>query len=412
MAGLQVAPAAAPTPPQPANPARMLGRQPTLRDRLDSVGHDLQHRLEPLLSAADIAVGEMANFLDTPAAVEEALSEQRPLEVPPSPAAAAGPPSGAEARQAAAAEAQLVRAAGVWVDPQKIMLQDKLAFVLGVCNVVVTAFWVGRWPETYHHFWLLKDVLLFSLRFLVYRKSGMHYMMFEYCYFGNALGLYHLFLRPDSAFLRRFAFAVMSGPLMWSIIAMRNSLVFHDGDKLTTLMMHASPALSAWCMRWHPQPEWTAGMQAAQLAEWNSATWLQMAVVPAALNVGWAVAYFLLIFVFFNKRIQERGYQNMFTAMVTRPSARKSALARLVLSAPRRLQPVTYLAMHTFASWLSLLPTKIWFDHYWAHTAITAAVLLVSVWNGASFYFRVFARKMMREQAQREAAAADGKKAA
>ena len=92
----------------------------------------------------------------------------------------------------------------------------------------------------------------------------------------------------------------MSGPLMWSIIAMRNSLVrrcvcvcgsrcssmrsgrmcsaaaprswqqapaagdgsaprttaatlvhpstqvFHDGDKLTTLMMHASPALSAW----------------------------------------------------------------------------------------------------------------------------------------------------------------------
>ena len=122
-------------------------------------------------------------------------------------------------------------------------------------------------------------------------------------------------------------------------------------------------------MRWHPEPEWTAGMQAAQLAEWNSATWLQvctlfttqrpsitlmghhpqprglhmhcllppagaaaiamciqrrvhtpftpviprlqMAVVPAALNVGWAVAYFLLIFVFFNKRIQERGYQNM-----------------------------------------------------------------------------------------------------
>lgn len=39
----------------------------------------------------------------------------------------------------------------------------------------------------------------------------------------------------------------MTGPLMWSIVAMRNSLVFHDGDKITTLMMHASPALSAWC---------------------------------------------------------------------------------------------------------------------------------------------------------------------
>lgn len=44
----------------------------------------------------------------------------------------------------------------------------------------------------------------------------------------------------------QFSFAVMTGPLMWSIVAMRNSLVFHDGDKITTLMMHASPALSAW----------------------------------------------------------------------------------------------------------------------------------------------------------------------
>lgn len=33
---------------------------------------------------------------------------------------------------------------------------------------------------------------------------------------------------------------------MWAIVAMRNSLVFHDFDKMTTLMMHASPALVAW----------------------------------------------------------------------------------------------------------------------------------------------------------------------
>lgn len=44
----------------------------------------------------------------------------------------------------------------------------------------------------------------------------------------------------------QFSFAVMSGPLMWSIVAMRNSLVFHDGDKMTTLLIHASPALASW----------------------------------------------------------------------------------------------------------------------------------------------------------------------
>jgi hypothetical protein len=36
-----------------------------------------------------------------------------------------------------------------------------------------------------------------------------------------------------------------------------------------------------------------------------------MAVVPAALNLVWAVLYFLIVFLLFSRRIQERGYQNM-----------------------------------------------------------------------------------------------------
>lgn len=50
-------------------------------------------------------------------------------------------------------------------------------------------------------------------------------------------------LLPD---VLQLAFAHMAGPLTWAIVAMRNSLVFHDFDKMTTLMMHASPAMVAW----------------------------------------------------------------------------------------------------------------------------------------------------------------------
>lgn len=96
-------------------------------------------------------------------------------------------------------------------------------------------------------------------------------------------------------------------------------------------------------MRWYPQASWTAGMSKAEVADWNSATWAQMALMPAVLNIVWVSSYYLFIFVVVNKRIQERGYQNMFTAMVMRPSARKSPLARLVLSAPESLRPLMYL---------------------------------------------------------------------
>ncbi len=44
----------------------------------------------------------------------------------------------------------------------------------------------------------------------------------------------------------QLAFGQMSGYLTWAIVAMRNSLVFHDLDKITTLFMHISPALVGW----------------------------------------------------------------------------------------------------------------------------------------------------------------------
>jgi hypothetical protein len=47
------------------------------------------------------------------------------------------------------------------------------------------------------------------------------------------------------------------------------------------------------------------------LAAWNSCSWAQMALLPAALNIVWVAVYYLLIFVLFNRRIQQRGYQNM-----------------------------------------------------------------------------------------------------
>lgn len=36
-------------------------------------------------------------------------------------------------------------------------------------------------------------------------------------------------------------------------------------------------------------------------------------------------------------------------------------------------------------AWLSLLPTKLWFDSFILHTLVLAGVLLWSAWNGANF---------------------------
>lgn len=40
------------------------------------------------------------------------------------------------------------------------------------------------------------------------------------------------------------------GPLSWSILIFKNSIVLHDIDQMTSVFIHLSPALVFWCLRW------------------------------------------------------------------------------------------------------------------------------------------------------------------
>lgn len=216
----------------------------------------------------------------------------------------------------------------------------------------------------------------------------MHYLMLELCYFGNLLGIAHVYWYTKSMVMRKLFFAYGSGPLMWSILAMRNSLVFHDFDKMTTLMMHASPAITAWTLRWFPRSDDPAAS--------SSGTVLQLVLLPLVFYFVWVIVYYWFTFVALKSRIEGRGRQTMFSLMVPkrdRTKASRSPLARLVLLAPEPYQPIAYLSLHAIAASVAFIPVKVLWDHYFIHTGILLFCLAVSVWNGGNYYFKVFAKK-------------------
>jgi hypothetical protein len=290
------------------------------------------------------------------------------------------------------------------MEPQKVPFRDCVLFTLGVTNVALTAYIIGRWPHSYYHYWALKSVILFTLRYFSYKKKGLHYMMFELCYAAGFLGMAHAYFYQQSPVVRKAAFSMMAGPLQWSILAMRNSLVFHDFDKITTLMMHSSPALVAFIIRWYPNPNWTAGFTAQQMAEYDRAGFKDLVITPMLFYMVWLVCYYILIFVLLAKRIARKGYKNMFTEMILSPKARKSSLAKLVMKAPTGLQPLVYLMMHGVAAALAVLTTPLCWHYFYFHTATLLFVLFLSAWNGANFYFKVFAIKYLKELEEREEA--------
>ena len=56
--------------------------------------------------------------------------------------------------------------------------------------------------------------------------------------------------RPYSGLVFRAVFSFSCGPLAWAIVLFRNSLVLHSLDMVTSVLVHGSPLIVVWTLRW------------------------------------------------------------------------------------------------------------------------------------------------------------------
>lgn len=134
--------------------------------------------------------------------------------------------------------------------------RDKVSFVLGITALVHMFYFLGRWPHTYYNSGqLLATIFLLTWRFVTYKQAKYHYYMFDYCYIGNIVVWIYIYVYPDSLAWQRIAFTAANGPLLYSVGTMRNSLVFHSIDKLTSLYIHIVPPITMWNNVWYSVPE-------------------------------------------------------------------------------------------------------------------------------------------------------------
>ena len=135
--------------------------------------------------------------------------------------------------------------------PKRTLLRDKVAFLLGVFHICSSAYWLGCSPSTFYQLYTGKAIFLFALRFYLYRKEKMHYFLLDFCYYANVLHAVQVWFFPESCSLQKILFAFSMGPLAWSIVAFRNSMIFHSLDKVrrSSYLIYRQPERST-----HTQP--------------------------------------------------------------------------------------------------------------------------------------------------------------
>lgn len=125
------------------------------------------------------------------------------------------------------------------VTPHRVLLRDKLTFMLSTVDLFVSAYWLGAAPRSFYRLYTVKVVVLMALRWIYYRFKRWHYYMIDWCYWAQLLLLLQVWVLPASVGLSKATFAFAFGPLAWSIVAFRNSLVQGPGRMGAVLLESA-----------------------------------------------------------------------------------------------------------------------------------------------------------------------------
>ncbi|WBW72255.1 glycerophosphocholine acyltransferase (GPCAT) Gpc1 [Schizosaccharomyces osmophilus] len=280
-----------------------------------------------------------------------------------------------------------------WNSGQMVRFRDKVSFVLGVSTSILTALLLGMAPE-YIHIWYTIQLLIFlPLRYYTYHRKGYVYFIADFCYWGNVMLLAYIWIFP---FSRRFfvlSYSVSYGTLAWSVVAWRNSLLFHSLDKITSLFIHFFPPLVLHTLVHLVNPSLLEERFPAipNVPNIYLGSSLKIASISYAL---WQIWYYFFIQVGKRKEIQA-GKPTSFTWMSKAYS--KTTLGKALNALPENLRPFAFMVLQYLYSITTMCPCSIWYNNKVYSTAFLVVIFGWSVWNGASYYIDVFGMRFQRE---------------
>lgn len=288
-----------------------------------------------------------------------------------------------------------------WNDTKVVTLREKVSFICGVLNVLISGYLIGGYPELFHLWYGAQLAYFMPIRWYTYHKRGYHYFLADLCYFVNGLCVLSIWVFPQSKRLFISAYCLAFGNNAVAIAMWRNSMVFHSFDKVTSLFIHIMPCVTLHCMvhllSLETQLERFPAIYAIKTSPLGSKTHYSVfamalwSTIPYAV---WQLSYHFFITVRRREKIAA-GRPTSFTWL--RRSYSKVWIGRIVLSLPSALQEPAFMFIQYIYAVLTMLPCPLWFWYRNASSAYLMVVFCWSVYNGATYYIDVFGKRFQNE---------------
>eukprot|EP00095_Tigriopus_kingsejongensis_P004040 maker-scaffold5_size1054832-snap-gene-5.7 protein:Tk04040 transcript:maker-scaffold5_size1054832-snap-gene-5.7-mRNA-1 annotation:"Protein of unknown function DUF2838" len=283
-------------------------------------------------------------------------------------------------------------------EPQVKMI-DKFSFTLGVLVITFTEYIIMRHPDWFKMYYHLLMTFLFVLRYVTYKESKFQFFMLDFCYLVNFSCMFQTFFYPDNTTWFVANFAASMGPLATAIVVWRNSLVFHDLDKVTSFFLHAFPPLLCHLLRWGLIP-------CTAVKEDTTIDFGLYFFSAVGIYIGWQISYLLATEYLFKPQLD--ADPELTTSLRYLSQDKKNPARKLVknvcvkinvLRKDEELDPDTWKTKIIFVvsqlayTIFTLLPPYFIFMNYRVSAVYLITIFTWATWNGASYYVEVFSKR-------------------
>lgn len=299
-------------------------------------------------------------------------------------------------------------------EPTYIKLFDKIGFTLGVLNIAICQYFLLNIPS---FFWLWYSIvvpLLLIMRVKHFRSLGWQYFLIDFCYFVIILTFLNIFVLNDSKWLFNILFIYTNGPMTIAIIVWRNSLVFHDYDKITSVYIHLLPCMLYYVGRWYKhEPLYTLQDTTVSCIKIQSNTDTSLTIIDFINASG--VYLLWQLFYFIKTEVIDKDVLNCHPELITSlrwlSKDTKNPLAKAILKLCRKIgifqkdenydhtkikTLVVFMVSQFIYTLSTFIITPFLFSSHIFHLIWIIFIFTMSVYNGASFYIDIFSARYLK----------------
>ncbi|KAJ6510206.1 hypothetical protein C8R47DRAFT_787252 [Mycena vitilis] len=287
---------------------------------------------------------------------------------------------------------RMTKLASSWQSAKVVRTREKFSFFFGVMSLLFSALIFGLAPQWVHIAYTVQGLYLLPLRAYTYKKRAWHYFLFDLCYYVTILNFVFIWILPSSPALFTACYCLSHGSLASAVITWRNSLVFHDQDKVTSLFVHIYAPFTFTVLR-HFYPSAEARFPA--LLELPHLNPIRAMLLSGAIYLSWQLLYWKFVLVDRRAKIESGQRTTSFSFLL---NDKRGVIGRFLSSVPPAYREAAFLSGQLVYAVLTEVPAVyLLYDSPFWSGAFLIFILSVSVWNGGGFYIEVFGRKFERE---------------